>query len=38
MFDLIIKNEQFLIEIVKTYAPKFDIEDMDLSYVLPIFI
>jgi N utilization substance protein B len=27
-----------LIEIVKTYAPKFDIEDMDLSYVLPIFI
>lgn len=38
MFDLIVKNEQFLIEIIKMYAPKFDIENMDLSYVLPIFI
>lgn len=38
MFDLIVKNEQFLVEVIKMYAPKFDIENMDLSYVLPIFI
>lgn len=38
MFDLIMKNEQFLTSIIKKYAPKFDIENMDLSYVLPIFI
>lgn len=38
MFDLIIKNEQFLVEIIKMYAPKFEVENMDLSYVLPIFI
>lgn len=38
MFDLIIKNELFLIEIIKTYAPKFEVSNMDLSYVLPIFI
>lgn len=38
MFDLILTNEQFLTAIIKKYAPKFDIENMDLSYVLPIFI
>lgn len=38
MFDLIIKNENFLIEVVKKYAPRFDIENMDLSYIIPIFI
>jgi N utilization substance protein B len=38
MFESIIKNEEFLIEVLTMYAPKFDIENMDLSYVLPIFI
>ncbi len=38
MFQLILDNEQFLIEIIHMYAPKFDIENMDVSYVLPIFI
>lgn len=38
MFDLVVENEQFLVEIIKMYAPRFDIENMDLSYVLPIFI
>lgn len=38
MYDLIIENEEFLIDIIKTYAPKFDIENMDLSYILPILI
>ncbi|MDD5769662.1 MAG: transcription antitermination factor NusB [Candidatus Gracilibacteria bacterium] len=38
MYDLIIKNESFLINLIQKYAPKFDIENMDLSYVLPIFI
>jgi len=38
MFELVLKNESFLIHIVTKYAPKFKISDMDLSYVLPIFI
>lgn len=38
MYDLILKNEKFLITLVNRFAPKFKIEDMDLSYVLPIFI
>jgi len=38
MFDLIVEHQQFLVEIIQTYAPRFDIENMDLSYVLPIFI
>lgn len=38
MYKIIEENELFLIEIIKKYAPKFDVENMDLSYVLPIFI
>lgn len=38
MYDLIIENQSFLINIIKKYAPRFDIENMDLSYVIPIFI
>lgn len=38
MYDLIRENEAFLVEIIRMYAPKFDIENMDLSYVLPVFI
>lgn len=38
MYDLILTHEAFLISIIKRFAPKFKIEDMDLSYVLPIFI
>lgn len=38
MYQLIINNEIFLVDTVKTYAPKFDIENMDLSYILPLFI
>lgn len=38
MYDLILENQSFLIEVVSRYAPKFDIENMDLSYIIPIFI
>ena len=31
-------DEEYLKNIVTKYAPKFKISDMDLSYVLPIFI
>jgi len=38
MFNLILENEEFLIETLEKYAPKFDIETMDLSYIIPIFV
>lgn len=38
MFWIILKNEKFLISIIQKYAPKFDIEKMSLSYILPIYI
>jgi len=38
MFEIIIKKESFLIMLVQKYAPKFDINDMDLSFILPVFI
>ncbi len=39
MFSLITKNQSFLIEkIIKNYTPRFNIKDMDLSYIIPIFI
>lgn len=38
MYDLIIEHQSFLIEVTKKYAPRFDIENMDLSYIVPIFI
>ncbi len=38
MYTLIQKNEKKLISIIQLYAPKFDIEKMHISYILPIFI
>lgn len=38
MEELILKNEQFLIYIIKKYADKFEIKDMSIIYILPIFI
>lgn len=38
MFNLVVTHEKFLITIIQKYAPKFDIEKMSLSYILPIFI
>jgi len=38
MQKIIFDKESELIEILKMYAPKFPVEKMDLTYVLPIFI
>lgn len=38
MYKYIIENQQFLTKIVVKYAPKFDIQNMDLSIVIPVFI
>lgn len=38
MFNLILEKECFFIDIIKKYAPKFNIKDMDLSYIIPIYI
>jgi hypothetical protein len=38
MNKLIIEKESFLISLIKRFAPKFDVENMDLSYVIPIYI
>jgi len=38
MLLLVREKEPFLIEILKLYAPKFNVKNMDLEYVLPIFI
>jgi transcription termination factor NusB len=38
MFEKILAKESFFIHIIQKYAPKFQVENMDLSYVLPIFI
>lgn len=38
MEKIIKQKEAFLIDIIKKFAPKFDPESMNLTYVLPIFI
>lgn len=38
MFELIVKNQSFLISMIWKYAPKFEVDNMDLSYIIPIFI
>ena len=38
MLKIILKNEDFLIFIVKKYSPKFDMKSMNIVYILPIFI
>ena len=38
MIKIILKNEDFLIFIVRKYSPKFDIKSMNIVYILPILI
>jgi transcription termination factor NusB len=38
MFDIVREKEYFSLYILEKYAPKFDLKNMDLTYVLPIFI
>lgn len=38
LFNLILENQLFLLDIVSIYAPRFDIKNMDLSYIIPTFI
>lgn len=38
MEKLIIENEWFLIFIISKYANKFDIKNMSITYIFPIFI
>lgn len=34
----IFENEFFILEIIKRYAPKFNIENMNLTYIIPVYI
>lgn len=38
METLVIKKEKFLIYVFQKYAPKFDMKNMDITYILPVFI
>lgn len=38
MYQIITTKDSFMVYIIRKYAPKFDLFDMKLSYVLPIFI
>lgn len=38
MQEIILEKEWFFIEIIQKYAPKFQIENMSLLYILPIYI
>jgi transcription termination factor NusB len=38
MEKIILNNQEKLIYVLKLYAPKFPVEKMDLTYVIPIFI
>jgi hypothetical protein len=38
MQKIIIFYEKFFIHILKIYTPKFKVENMSLSYILPIYI
>ena len=38
MEELIFKNEPFFLDIIKKYSPKFDVINMDLSFIIPIYI
>lgn len=38
MQEIILDKEPIFIDLIKRYAPKFDIKNMSLLYVLPIFI
>lgn len=38
MFEIIQTHQPFFISLIERFAPKFSIETMDVSFVLPIFI
>ena len=38
MSDIIVRNESFFIQILEKYAPKFKLSQMNIMYVLPIYI
>jgi transcription termination factor NusB len=38
MSDIIIRNENFFIQILEKYAPKFNISQMNTMYILPVYI
>lgn len=38
IYKIILEKEWFFIEVIKKFAPKFDIENMDLSYIIPVYI
>lgn len=38
MYNLVINKEVYLINIIKKYAPRFDIQSMNYAIILPTFI
>lgn len=38
MLDIITKNEAFFIQIVEKYSPRFDPQNMNIMYILPMYI
>ncbi len=38
MLDIIMKNESFFIQIVEKYSPRFDPQNMNIMYILPMYI
>lgn len=38
MKEIIIKNEFYFLELIKKYAPKFNVENMNLTYIIPVYI
>ncbi len=38
MYKIILEKESFFIQVIQKFAPKFQVENMDLSYVVPLFI
>jgi len=38
MYKIVLENESTLIFVIQRYAPRFDVFNMHLSYVLPLFI
>ncbi len=38
IYSLIIKKENYLINIIKKYAPKFDVNSMNYAIIIPTFI
>jgi transcription termination factor NusB len=38
MQEIVLNKEYFFINLIEKYAPKFEITNMSLLYVLPVFI